>query len=250
MNETTGTEIVRREACGISGREPTALEVIAQAARDPAVDVAKLQALLAMKERLEDRDAEVAFNRDMVALQSRLPRIIKSRKIEVKGTLRSKYAAFEDIDIVVRPLMIEYGFAASYTTEDHGPKETKITCTIRHKQGHKENFSVIMPFDRSEYRSDPQSQGSTISIGKRYAFCLGLNITTVGEDNDGQGGCISDTQVDSIHDVLTECGAQRDPQVESAFLKYMGVKVVKEILARDYQKAMKALEAKRRAVIK
>jgi len=229
-------------------QEPSALQVIAEAARDPRVDVAKLQAILAMKERLEDRQAEVEFNRDMVALQARLPRIIKTRKIEVKGTLRSKYAAFEDIDDQVRPLMIEHGFAASYTTEDHGPKETKITCTIRHRMGYKESYSVIVPFDRSEYRSDAQSQGSTISFGKRYAFCLGLNITIVNEDNDGRGAFINQKQQDSIGDLLAECGSRKDPSIESGFLHYIGAKSVAEIFARDFQKAMTALESKRRKV--
>jgi len=247
----SGNELALHDAA-VARQEPTAdlslIQIIAQAARDPQVDVAKMQAMLAMKERLEDRDAEVQFNRDMVALQSRVPRIIKARKIEVKGTVRSKYAAFEDIDSEVRPLMIEHGFAASYTTEDHGPKETKVTCIIRHRAGHKESYSVIVPFDSSEYRTSAQSQGSTISYGKRYAFCLALNVTIVGEDNDGRGGFLSQDQRDSVYDLLAECGARKDPSVESGFLKYMGAKSVAEILAKDFKKAISALESKRRKV--
>ena len=237
-------EVVINAQQEVQRSEPTLIEVIAQAAKDPNVDVGKMQAILAMKERLEDRDAEVQFNRDMVALQARLPRIVKTRKIEVKGTLRSKYAAFEDIDEQVRPLMIEYGFAASYTTEDHGPKETKVTCIIRHRQGHKESYSVIVPFDRSEYRSDAQSQGSTISFGKRYAFCLGLNVTIIGDDNDGRGGFITQQQADTIADMLAQCGATANPKVQTDFLNYVGAKCVAEIAARDFQKAMTALNSK------
>lgn len=229
--------------------ELSLIEVIAAAARDPQVDVAKMTALVELKERIDRIEAEKAYNEAMNRLQAKLPRVVRRREITVKGTVRSKYAAFEDIDQVARPLMIEEGFSASYTTEEKGPKETQVTCTIRHVRGHKEHFSVTVPFDRNEYRSDAQCQGSTISYGKRYAFCLGLNITIVGEDNDGiTVGFVTDQQLDAIMDLMGRVGMDRDPRMEAKFLEYMGAKAPREIQARDFQKAITALENKRRQV--
>ncbi len=173
-----------------------------------------------------------------------MPRIVRARKIEVKGTLRSKYAALEDIDRAVRPLMIEEGLSASYSTETRG-KETDVVCTIRHILGHKESFKVTIPFDQSTFRSDAQSQGSTISFGQRRALCLALNIITVGEDDDGQStGYITDAQVDQVNDIIADIGM--DPASVSKFLGVMCAKTVREIPAPSFGVAMNLLEQKRR----
>lgn len=240
------TEVVKRESAALAEqREPSALEIIALAARDPAVDVAKLQALLDMKMRLEASDAEKAFNAAMSRLQLTLPRIIKARVITAKGGgVRSRYANLEDIDAIVRPLMVAEGLSASYDTEPVGQKETRVTCIIRHIGGHKERYSVVMPFDSSEYRTNAQNQGSTISYGQRRALCNALNIVTVGGDNDGQGSYLSQEQADKIRDLITAATGdmEDEAQVQSNFLKHMQAKAVSEILAGDFQKAVKVLE--------
>lgn len=218
------------------------LAVIAAAARDPQVDVGKMQALLAMRERIMEKEAEIAYNEAMARLQPKLPRIVKGRKIEVKGSLRSKYAAYEDIDKVVRPLLDEEGFSVSYTTEQVG-KETKIIMTIRHKLGHKECSEITLPFDKSEFRSEVQSLGSTVSFGKRYALCLALNIVTVNEDDDGQAaGWLKPDQLKNVEEMILAC--EMTPTQHAAFLKFAEADTLKEIRARAYDRVMAALRAK------
>lgn len=227
----------------VEPRELTPLEVIRALATDPNVDVAKLAAMLQMQERFEAREAEKAFNGAMTRLQAAIPRIVKSREIIVKGQLRSKYAALEDIDLLIRPLMIAEGLSASYTTEEHGPKETKITCIIRHVLGHKEPYSVIIPFDRSEYRSDAQSQASTVAFGRRLALCNALNIVTVGQDNDGQNDPLEETQLQNIMNMLDACKVTPGKDMD-AFLKFAGAKSPETIQRFRYDDVMVTLKRK------
>jgi hypothetical protein len=102
------------------------LAMIAAAARDQQVDIQKMQALLEMRERLLAQQAAVAFTESMNRIQSSVPPVYKTRKIIVKGQLRSKYAALEDIDKILRPLTIQEGFSLSYDTEDVPPKVNQI----------------------------------------------------------------------------------------------------------------------------
>ena len=51
------------------------LSAIVQLAKDPAVDVSKLDALLKMQERMTDREAEVQFNKALMRLPPLAPRM-------------------------------------------------------------------------------------------------------------------------------------------------------------------------------
>ena len=62
----------------------------------------------------------------------------------------------------------------------------RIVGILTHRSGHAEESAFEAPADKSDFRSDVQSQGSTISYGKRYTTCDLLNIITRGQDNDGQ----------------------------------------------------------------
>jgi hypothetical protein len=44
-----------------------------------------------------------------------------------------------------------------------------------------------LPFDNSGSKNTVQAIGSSVSYGKRYVLCMLLNISTGGEDNDGNG---------------------------------------------------------------
>jgi hypothetical protein len=219
------------------------LEVIAAAARDPHVDVVKMQQLLEMRERIMAKEAEIAFNEAMARLQPKLPRIKKTRAIMVKGQLRSKYAALEDIDAQIRPFLLEDGFAVSYSSEPASDKHTKIVLTLRHRQGHKEQYAVTLPFDQNEYRTNIQSQKSTLSFGERTVLCMALNIITVDEDDDGEAsGYVTEEQINKIRDILL--ALQMTPAMERSFLSFAQASDVEKIQARDFDKVMTALRKK------
>jgi hypothetical protein len=225
------------------------LEVIAAAARDPQVDVVKMQQLLEMRERIMAKEAEIAFNEAMARLQPNLPRIQKTRAIMVKGQLRSKYAALEDIDAQIRPFLLEEGFAVSYSSEPAADKNTKIILTLRHRQGHKEQYSVTLPFDQSEYRTQIQSQKSTLSFGERTVLCMALNIITVDEDDDGEAsGYITEEQINKIRDIMF--AMKMTPAMEKAFFSFAQVSDVEQIQARDFDRVMTALKEKWAAIRK
>lgn len=157
-------------------------------AKDPAVDVEKLERLIAMQERIMRHNAKAAFDADFAAMQPEIPIIDEHGRIEVKGTLRSTYAPLEDIHKVIKPICAQFGFAIRHRTEwpDERKGIIRIVGILSHRQGHSEESIFEAPADKSDYRTDIQSMGSTVSYGRRYTTMDLLNISTKKLDNDGQ----------------------------------------------------------------
>ncbi len=163
------------------------LSILAQAAVDPRMDVAKMERLLEMHRQVTEDRRRVAFAAAMARLQAVLPQIVKEGRILVQGTERSRYARIEDIDQAIRPLLAAEGFSLAFDTE---PKDQSllITCRILHAEGHAETRSLLLPLDAQGAKSPVQGVGSTVSYGRRYLLKMILGIVERGEDDDGQGG--------------------------------------------------------------
>lgn len=194
------------------------IAVIERAATNPDVDIEKMERLLAMQERIMSRDAEMAFNADFALLQAEIPSI--SEKGEIKnssGAVQSRYARFEDINAIIKPLLKQYGFAMSFRTgfED---KSILVTGVLSHKMGHKVETTIALPLDTSGSKNNVQGVGSSTSYGKRYTMCALLNISTGGEDDDGQSAAvkyINPTQRDIILEKLDRAGKTADALCKS-----------------------------------
>lgn len=155
---------------------------------DPNVTVEKLERLIAMQEHILEVNAKSAFNAAFSLMQPEIPVIDEQGRIEVKGTLRSTYATLEDIHDVIKPITARHGFAIRHRTEwpADKPGVIRIVGILSHKDGHAEESTFEAPMDRSDYRTDIQSMGSTVSYGRRYTTLDLLNIATRKADNDGQ----------------------------------------------------------------
>lgn len=183
MNAVTREEVqlpaVRSELAAV-------LTVIERAASNKDVDVAKLEKLLDMQERIMAKNAEMAFNAAMAQMQAELPKISERGEIIVNGQLRSRYAKFEDINEAVKPVLQKHGFAVSFKTDTTG-NVVKVTGILTHREGHREQTDMVLPVDVSGSKNPVQAVGSSVSYGKRYVMEALLNLTSGGQDDDGKG---------------------------------------------------------------
>jgi len=163
------------------------LKVIQDASANPNIDVAKLEKLLDMQERVIKHHAEVAFSRDFARMQGQMPIITEQGEIKVNGQVRSKYALFEDINEEIRPVLREHGFSVFFKITSE-PKSVKVQGILMHEDGHREMTEMMLEADESGSKNTVQSIGSSVSYAKRYVLCALLNITSRGEDDDGNAG--------------------------------------------------------------
>ena len=226
------------------------LELIERFATDSRVDVAKMEALLNMQERLMVGQAKQAFNEAFARLQPKLPRITKRGEVkynDAKGKQKKafSYARWEDVDAAIRPLLNEEGFSLSWTTQPHTSGGVVVLGTLRHGQGHEQIASIgPLPLDSSGGKNNLQAAGSTFSYAKRYTAQMLLNLTYEGEDDDGvKGGLqpISAEQVKEISDLLTEVHGNLD-----TFCDLLDVPSLVDISIEKYPVAINALMARKR----
>ena len=245
IEQTTPTKIVETPINLPAAPTPANfLAVISQAAMDPKVDPQKMHGLLDVQERMMNKQAELDFNGDFARLQADLPRITKDAQIVHKGNLIAKYATYEKIDEIIRPLLIKHGFGLRFNTEPTGDKVI-ITATLSHRGGHSITDKIPLSIDASGAKNNVQGVGSTIAYGKRYLVGMLLNLVFEGEDDDGNAAGyspITDEQAAQIKDLIRETGT--DTQ---RFLSMMvsDAKTVDEIGLKDFNRVYNALLAKR-----
>lgn len=173
------------QAPAVAGETGAVLAMIERVATNPDADMDKLERLLDMQERILNRNAQQAFGAAMAEMQSEIPTIEKNGAIVVNGQERSKYARFEDIMRVVKPVMQRHGFAVTFRTQT-GDGQVKVTGVLMHRDGHREETDMTLPLDNSGSKNTVQAIGSSTAYGKRYVLCALLNIATGDEDDDGQ----------------------------------------------------------------
>lgn len=212
----------------------TILQVIQRAAADPQCDIEKMERLMAMHERMQAVSASAAFNAAMAEMQCELPSIAERGKGH--GTVR--YATLEDINDVIKPIMQKHGFAVSFKVE-HAQAGISVTGILMHRQGHREQTTMLLPTDTSGSKNAVQAVGSSTSYGKRYVLCALLNISTRGEDDDGYAATpaatITEQQAKSVRALLAKC----KPETQTGFTGIYGEP--EEIAKADYDKAMAQL---------
>lgn len=224
------------------------LAAIVGLAKDPSVDVVKLQALLEMQERMEAKQAKVEFNRSFVRLSGKMPRVKKNGTVDLgAGKGSYAFATWEDMDRVIRPLMDEEGFGLSFDSAARTEQGGGITVTgeLIHRDGCSKTASMSLALDSGPGRNNLQAMGSSLSYGKRYVAEMLLNIVREGADDDGvKGGIqyIGPGQIAKIKTLLAETGTN-----EIRFLDTIGVAEIKEIKVGEFTIAVNLLNAKKAA---
>jgi len=194
-------------------RDSTSMvQVIERAARDPSIDIDKMERLLAMKERLDAKAAVEQYNAAFAAMQPELPEITERGQIKVGEQVRSTYAKFEDINAVIKPILARHGFGLSFKTATKAGK-AEVTAILMHRAGHREETSMELDADTSGSKNGVQALASSISYAKRYTANAILNINTRGEDDDGQRGgsgpYITERQVADLDALVSELGGNK-----------------------------------------
>jgi hypothetical protein len=201
-----------------------------------AIDAAKLQALILADERGQARDAELAFAAAFTAMAPELP------VIDEKGVLRrgeeiiGSYALWEDINDAIRPLLSRFGFALSFLTGQDATGVT-VTASLMHTGGHIRSTMLRLPPDPSAAMNSVQAIGSAVSYGKRYTATALLNITSKGEDDDGEGIVrITPDQQAVILERALETGADL-----KRLLSYLEIPSLAELPLARFDEALTAL---------
>jgi len=176
------------------------LAVIERAARDPSVDIDKMERLLAMQERVQQGRAKQAFTEAKIAMRPELPEVTMKGHIIIRDkqtnviTQDTPFARFEDIHDAVVPVLSRHGFDLKFRNGLSADGKVQVTTILTHIDGHEETTDFVLPHDSSGSKNSVQAVGSSTSYGKRYGTLAILNIKVAGEDDDGEKASYKDTE--------------------------------------------------------
>jgi hypothetical protein len=196
-------------------------------------NVAAIEKLVGLYERMQDRDAEKHFNQSFVKLQSELPVIVAKTIIPNRG----RYERFEDIMQVVAPLLGANGFTVSFSNDF---KDNRIieTCTLSHIGGHtRSNSFAVRCGGRSD--SDTQSDCKAATTAKRNALMNALNIVIrqdcLNEENDAaiEGDPNAFVTAEQAEELERRC--KEGNRKIDAFLKVAKAESFSKIKASNYE---------------
>ena len=192
----------------------TLLQVIANAASNPAVDVDKMKQLFDLHERMELRAQERDFDAAMAAAQAEIRAVAKDAS---NPQTHSKYASDFALDKSVRPACTKFGLSMSYDTDSSHPDQSAllILCRVSHSGGFSRSYSLLLPADGKgakggEVMTRTHATGSALTYGMRYLRRMIFNIPVGGkEDDDGNAASPPKPQAASANDkARAEAAAQ------------------------------------------
>lgn len=165
------------------------LAVIQRAASDPTVDIDKLDRLLAIKERMDAKEAETQFNIAMSRVQSAMGRVSADKR---NDQTRSMYATYAALDRALRPIYTKEGLSLSFSTEDAAEGSVGMVCYVSHSAGHTRTYRATVPSDGKgakggDVMTKTHAFGSGTAYGMRYLLKMIFNVA-IGDDPDDDDG--------------------------------------------------------------
>lgn len=226
--------------------------IIERAARDPNVDIDKMQRLMEMREREMARLAQVEFNKAMKAAQAEMPQVVRDAD---NDQTRSRYARYETISEAIQPIVTKHGFSLTFSEGDPSKENhIRVLCEVMHDAGHTKEYHADIPFDNvgmkgNANKTNTHAYGSTKSYGKRYLKCDIFDVALKNEDDDGNAAgkkqpaprpTISPDQVKIILQLLEETGVDTE-----RFCKIGKIEAVPDMLASDFDEAVRMLQRRK-----
>ena len=200
-------------------------------------DIDKLQKLMELQIRWEDRQAERAYNEATASFRVECPTIKKT----LSGH-NSKYAGLSETIDQIKPLLKTHGLSYTWKTEQDGDK-TSVTCKVTHAMGHSEETTLSASPDTSGSKNAIQAIGSTVSYLQRYTLYAVLGLTSAEMDNDGQTEekDVTAEEIDKLENMLMEADADIHK-----FLEYVKADSLGEMNRSQYEKGLKGLKTRKK----
>lgn len=221
-------------------------------------DIDKLERLLDLQARWEDRQAHKAYVSAMMEFKAHPPTVIKDKGASfgskradsgsgkrADSTIGYKYATLDQVSEKIAAELSKHGFSHGWEIEQLDGGMIRVTCILTHQQGHSERTSLQAGPDTSGSKNNIQAVGSTVTYLERYTLLAVTGLAAKDQDNDGGpphgDEVISAEQKDQLIARIREVNAD-----VVAFLRYMQVNVLDDLPAQDFDRAMAALDQKAR----
>jgi len=215
------------------------VHMIERVARDPSIDLTRMERLIEMKERLLASERKIAFSGAVSRAKSEIKPIARTKL----GHNNKRYADMAATASAVDPILSANGLGYRYRASQN--ERITVTCILFHQAGHEEETTLSGPADTTGNKNAIQAIGSTLTYLQRYSLFLALGLAASDDDDGkaaGAGQAIGDEQAQELNLLLTETKSNTE-----SFLKIAGVASVPEIPAANFEPLKRMLQQKKAA---
>lgn len=213
------------------------VSMIERVAMDPNLPIERLTALMDMRERQMNKEAEQVFNKSFAAAMAEMKDVPRSGHNKHSG---QRYSTLDDLIRTTRPVLARHGLSLNWQTRIDG-NEIGVTAIVRHEMGHSIQTTLAGPRDNGKQMNTLQGGGSTETYLKRYSGFSILGLSSGDEaDDDGQGASdqtVSAEQYVALRDKAAEAGVSEEKICLAA-----GCADLQQFPADQFQAAMKRLD--------
>ncbi len=242
MKQTSSELALPNESTALASQEPS-VGAMMQAIIDKGItadSVAVMERMMAMKERMDEKQAAREFAVAFADMQAELPRMIARGKAD-----RYLYLKYEDIMHELSPLLGKHGLTVTFSMKVTEARLTQF-CTVTHRGGFsRTNEYTVRLSNKTPGLNECQQDGLAGTYAKRYALCNAFNITIesdldgVPEDARNEGAFISSDKVQYLREQIKETGSN-----EAKLMEIAGVKRWEDCTDAIYPVITRALAAK------
>ena len=191
---------------------------------NPDISPERLEKFLDLQTKMEDRQAQIAFNKALSNFQGECPILKKNKTVDftAKSGNRTKYnyCPLEEIVRTVRPLLKKYGLSFSFDT-DGGEHSSVLKTTISHLDGHSKTSNYSFPTLHDDTRMNgSQRRKSALTFAKRAGLESALGIIT-GESDDDARAASDNLDSSKNYDKLVAICAKSGPNFEQKLIGYI-----------------------------
>lgn len=177
------------------------LGVFERLAQNKDVNPDSLDKLLAVQERLIDRNAALAFNQAFVEMTPELPLIPKLGRIIVREktasgkrdgeeTQNTPYPKWETTGELIKPILQRHGFGLGHritSIVESGERRVRVAAVLRHVGGHVDDSCYFdLQADATGSKNNNQAWASSVTYAKRHTAFAVLGLVTEGDDDDAK----------------------------------------------------------------
>lgn len=188
--------------------------VLLEMAINKGADLDRLERLMDMQIRWEERQALQAYTIAMAAFKAESLAIYKDKHVRFEnrsgGLTEYDHATLGAVVAVVAPALARHGLFHRWKVEQDA-SGISVECVITHNQGHSESVTQRAPADQSGGKNTIQSIGSTVTYLQRYTLLSITGLATYDQDDDGSSADLEPQGRGDGQDKRQEAGQVKPP---------------------------------------
>ena len=232
--------VTKHEDAPINLQDDPMVRMIERVAMQPDMPIERLNALMDMRERQMNKEAEQVFNAAFAAAMAEMPDVKRSGNNKHLG---NRYSTLDDLIRATRPVLSRHGLSLNWQTEIDG-QAIIVTAIVRHAQGHSIKTTLSGPRDNGQQMNALQGGGSTETYLKRYTGFALLGLSS-GDEKDDDGRAAEAVKVINADQYQTLQGLIEQAEADEAkMLQWLKAEALEELTFKQFDTAVSMLRKK------